>query len=74
MSDLSSLDIIQANPKFVNEKHFQDLVDIINSYDLDYIATGKMIREISHFIGFKDNDMQIIAEKSIKNPRRNILS
>jgi predicted Zn-dependent protease with MMP-like domain len=71
---MSGLDIIQANPKFINEEHFQDLVDIINSHELDYIATGKMIREISHFIGFKDNDMQRIAEKAIKNPRHNILS
>ena len=74
MSVVNSSDVIPVNPEFVNGKHFQDLVDIINSHNLDYIVTGQMIREISHFIGFKDNDMQRISEKAIKNHHRNILS
>lgn len=74
MSFINSSDVIQANPEFVNGKHFQDLVDIINSHQLDDLVSNPMIREISHFIGFKDDNMQRIAEKAIKNPRRNILS
>lgn len=53
--------VIQANPEFVNGKNFQDLVNIINSYGLDDSVSFPMIRRVSAFIGFKDCDMQDIA-------------
>ncbi|WP_426430100.1 hypothetical protein ACPX19_11240 [Winogradskyella sp. HB-48] len=62
MSDNIRSRVIQANPEFVNGKHFQDLVDIINSYELDDLISFPMIRRISAFIGFKDSDMQDIAD------------
>jgi len=62
--------IIQANAEFVNGKHFQDLVDIIDSYGLDDLVSSPILREISHFIGFKDENMQNIANKAVKNQCR----
>ncbi|HMC01949.1 MAG TPA: hypothetical protein VKN14_13010 [Flavobacteriaceae bacterium] len=66
MSFVNSSTVIQANPEFVNGKHFQDLVDIINSYELDDLVSFPMIRRISTFIGFKDEDMQRIADVQSK--------
>tara|TARA_R110002012_G_scaffold265486_1_gene448878 strand:- start:861 stop:1091 length:231 start_codon:yes stop_codon:yes gene_type:complete len=71
---VNSSAVIQANPEFVNGKHFQDLVDIINSYKLDIMVSSPMIRDLSHFIGFKDENMQNIADRVVNNSSHNILS
>lgn len=58
--------LIQANPEFINGKKFQDLVDIIDSYGLNDLIFYSIIIRTSAFIGFKNENMQRIADIQAK--------
>jgi hypothetical protein len=54
--------IIQSNAELKNGKYFQDLVKLVDKYiPCNSLESLKILKELSAFIGFKDLEMNRIA-------------
>jgi hypothetical protein len=63
---LMDSNLIQANAEFVNGKHFHDLVDILDCYELKTEIYYSILIRTCALIGFKDENMQRIADIQAK--------